>query len=163
MYAPPFSFEVPGECTRDRGTNLAACPRARHNLFHLIVVKPLEAEPYQLNRSCGNSPLYTRRESTPAKPRECFLFLRPAPFLSTAPATTFSDWFSRLPPRMLDLLVRDYSNSSPPAINLSADFCALINKLTRSFSFSTVLSMICESDMHMIDKLLQYVIFIKLL
>jgi len=60
VYALPFSFEAPGECTRDRETNLAACPRARHNLFHLIVVKPLEAEPYQLNRSRGNnSPLYT--------------------------------------------------------------------------------------------------------
>lgn len=160
MYAPPFSFEVPGECTWDRGTNLAACPRARHNLFHLIVVKPLEAEPYQLNRSRGNSP---PREHTGEAagvfsfpPSRSFFLYRPRDyFLRLVLATSAAN--ARLTRPWL------YSNSSPPAINLSADFCALINKLTRSFSFSAVLSMISESDMHMTDKLLQYVIFIKLL
>jgi len=96
VYAPPFSFEAPGECTRDRGTNLATCPRARHNLFHLIVVKLLEAEPYQLNRSCGNnSSLYTA-ERTHGRRYGSFLFLNPTPILSIAPANTFSDWFPRL-------------------------------------------------------------------
>ena len=72
VYAPPFSFEAPGECTQDGETNLAACPRARHNLFHLIVVKPLEAEPYQLNRSRGNNSLLYTAERT--HQRRCIFF-----------------------------------------------------------------------------------------
>jgi len=89
VYALPFSFEAPGECTRDRETNLAACPRARHNLFHLIVVKPLEAEPYQLNRSCSNnSPLYTAERARRRR--------RESVFFSSVPLL-----FSRSPPRLL--------------------------------------------------------------
>lgn len=89
VYALPFSFEAPGECTRGRGTNLAACPRARHNLFHLIVVKLLEAEPYQLNRSCSNNSLLYTAERAHGR-RHGSVFFSSIPLL-----------FSRLPPRLL--------------------------------------------------------------
>lgn len=137
VYAPPFSFEAPGECTRDRGTNLAACPRARHNLFHLIVVKPLEAEPYQLNRSRGNnSPPYIADRTH--RRRGCVFFSLPSSSFSLK-SLALRDYFLRLvsatsvAERTPDLLVDDdYSNSSLSAINLSADFCAL---MARGVSF----------------------------
>lgn len=93
VYASPFSFEAPGECTRDRGTNLATCPRARHNLFHLIVVKLLEAEPYQLNRSCGNnSLLYTAERTHGRRNGSVFSFLPSHSFSLDHPR----DYFLRL-------------------------------------------------------------------